>query len=102
MGRATVLKFTVQESPDKRAMNTLGAQAMMDEWGGSQSGLPFYVFVSPTGEKIADSKAMPGGGNVGYPATPKAVQSFLGLLEKTAPRMTPDDLAKIREYFSGR
>jgi len=97
-----VLKLTVQESPDKRTMNTLGAQAMMDEWDGGQSGLPFFVFVSAAGEKIADSNAMPGGGNIGYPTTPKEVQAFIRLLGKAAPRMTADDLATIGQYFSKR
>src|SRR5262245_35745108 len=40
-----LVKFVVQESPDKRALNTLGAQNFMDEWGGARAGLPFYAFL---------------------------------------------------------
>jgi thiol:disulfide interchange protein len=95
-----MVKLTVQESPDKRALNTLGAQALMDEWGGSDSGLPFYVFLDAKGGKIADSRAMPSGANIGYPATPFEIQSFARLLEKAAPRMTVAERARIARYFA--
>src|SRR5262249_35274404 len=54
-----VVKFNVQESPDNRALNTIGAEALMNEWGGAESGLPFYVALDPRGGKLADSKSMP-------------------------------------------
>jgi uncharacterized protein YyaL (SSP411 family) len=94
-----VVKFTVQESPDKRALNTPGAQTLMNEWGGAESGLPFYVFLDPKGGKLADSNAMPTGANVGYPATPLEIQSFSRLLEKAAPRMTADERERITQYL---
>jgi len=100
IGRHFVLvKLVVQEMPDKRALNTLGAQALMDEWGGARSGLPFYVFLNAQGEKIADSNAMPAGGNIGYPATSTEIDAFLKLFERTAPRMSSDDRMRIAEYF---
>jgi len=94
-----VLKFTVQERPEKRALNTLGAQSLMDEWGGGRSGLPFYVFLSARGEKIAGSNAMSSGANIGYPATPVEIQAFVRLLEQTAPRMSADERAQIAQYL---
>jgi uncharacterized protein YyaL (SSP411 family) len=103
IGRHFVLvKLIVQESPDKRALNTLGAQELMDEWGGARSGLPFYAFLNAQGEKIASSNAMPTGGNIGYPATSAEIEAFLKLLEQTAPRMSSDDRMRIAEYFKSK
>ena len=100
IGRHFVLvKLIVQERPDQRALNTLGAQELMDEWGGAKSGLPFYAFLNAQGEKIATSNAMPTGGNIGYPATSAEIDAFLKLLERTAPRMSADDRMRIAEYF---
>jgi len=97
-----VVKFTVQESPAKRAFNTIGAQTLMDEWGGAETGLPFYVFLDARGGKIADSNAMPSGANVGYPATTVEIQAFLGLLEEAAPRMTADERSRIAQFLGRR
>jgi uncharacterized protein YyaL (SSP411 family) len=97
-----VVRFTVQERPEKRALNTLGAQALMDEWGGRESALPFYVFLDAAGRKIADSNAMPTGANVGYPTTAVEIQSFTRLLERAAPRMTAQDRAHIAQFLTLR
>jgi uncharacterized protein YyaL (SSP411 family) len=101
-GHFVILKLIVQERPDKRHLNTLGAQTLMDDWGGSRSGLPFYVFLDANGEKIAGSNAMPNGSNVGYPSTPAEIEAFLRLLERSAPRMTADERARIAQYLKDR
>jgi hypothetical protein len=43
---------------------------------------------------------MPGGGNIGHPATPEEIQAFAGLLEKSAPRMTAGQRALIVSYLT--
>ncbi len=72
----------------------------MTQWGGEKSGLPFYAFLDKTGKKIADSNAMPGGGNIGYPATPEEIQAFSTLLEKTAKRMSRKHRDEITAYLA--
>jgi thiol:disulfide interchange protein len=95
-----VVNMTVQESLGKRGLETPGAQALMDEWGGARAGLPFYVFLSDQGAILASSNAMPTGANLGYPATPTEIQAFAGLLDRTAPRLTADVRARIVEYLT--
>src|SRR5262249_25473083 len=54
-----VVNLTVQErTPDKKSLENPGGAALLDEWDGTDAGLPFYVFVNASGEKIADSNVM--------------------------------------------
>lgn len=94
-----VVNLVVQERDDKKALENPGGQDVMDKWGGAKSGLPFYVFLDASGRKIADSNAMPDGGNLGFPGNAKEAGVFLGLLDKTAPRLSKSDHAKIASYL---
>lgn len=95
-----VVNLTVQERDDKKALENPGAQDAMNSWGGAKSGLPYYVFVDAAGKKIADSNAMPDGTNIGFPATPQELQAFVGLIDKTAPRLGKAERTKIVDYLN--
>jgi len=83
-----VTNLVVLEEDEKQALENPGAEQLMQDWaGGRKPGLPFYVFLDADGYKIADSMAMPDGGNIGFPYTPEEIGVFMGLLEKTAPRL---------------
>ncbi len=71
----------------------------MADWGGAKAGLPFIVILNARGEKIADSNRMPGGGNIGCPATEAEVAEFDKILQETAPRITADQRAGLSAYF---
>jgi thiol:disulfide interchange protein len=94
-----VVNLVVQERADKKALENAGGQDFMTKWGGASSGLPFYVFLDAAGKKLADSNAMPDGSNVGFPGNAKEAAIFLGLLDKTAPRLKPAERAKIASYL---
>jgi thiol:disulfide interchange protein len=94
-----VVNLVVQERDDKKPLENPGGQDLMDTWGGAKSGLPFYVFLDASGRQIANSNAMPDGGNIGFPGTAKEVGAFLGLIDKTAPRVSKGDRAKIASYL---
>ena len=94
-----VVNLVVQERDDKKALEHPGGQDVMDKWGGANAGLPFYVFLDAKGQKIADSKVMPDGSNLGFPGTRKEAELFLGLLDKTAPRLAAPDRATIVSYL---
>jgi hypothetical protein len=95
-----VVDLTVKESEQKKALENPGAEKLLDELGGAQAGLPFYAFLDQSGKKIADSLAMPGGGNIGHPATAEEIKAFEKLLERTAPRMTDAERARITDYLT--
>jgi thiol:disulfide interchange protein len=83
-----IVNLTVHERDDKKALEHPGGNALMDEWGGATSGLPFYVFVSDAGQKVADSNAMPDGTNIGFPAVPDEIRAFISLMERAAPALS--------------
>jgi hypothetical protein len=95
-----VVNLTVKESEPKKALENPGAEKLLGELGGEQSGLPFYAFLDQAGKKIADSLAMPRGGNIGHPATPEEIKAFDKLLERTAPRMTGAERTRIVDYLT--
>jgi len=95
-----ITHLTIQESPDKVALENPGAQDMVNEAGGKDSGVPVYIFFDSAGKRLATSMAMPDGGNIGHPATPEEIQAFDGLLAKTAPRMTESQRQQISDYLT--
>jgi len=94
--------LTIQESKDKLHLENPGAQAMVDSAGGKGSGVPVYLFFDSSGNPLATSMAMPGGKNIGHPATPEEIEAFDGLLEKTAPRMSVEQRRQVKTYLSSQ
>ena len=83
------VRLDVLESGDKvQKLENPGGKAIMNDFGGEQSGLPFYAFLDATGKKIADSNVMPKNQNIGYPGSAEEIAAFEKLLKATAPRMT--------------
>jgi thiol:disulfide interchange protein len=95
-----VVKLAVQEDDEKKYLENPGAEDMMNTWGGTDTGLPFYVFLNPEGGKIGNSKAMPNGRNIGFPGTSEEVEAFVGLLDQTAPRLSAAERATIFDYLA--
>lgn len=96
-----VVNLTVDERDDKKALENPGGVELLTEWDGFDAGLPFYVFLDAQGEKIADSNVMRDGDNVGFPATDEELRAFMGLIEATAPRLTPAGRATLLTYLTG-
>jgi hypothetical protein len=94
-----VVNLIVQERDEKRALEHPGGQARMNQWGGEKSGLPFYVFLDDAGGKLADSNAMPGGGNIGFPAVPAEISAFMGLIDRTARHLSPRQHQVLEAYL---
>lgn len=91
-----VTNLVVLEEGKKKALENAGAEELMTEWAdGRQPGLPFYVFLDAEGRKIADSMAMPGGKNIGFPYSQEEVGVFMGLIDRTAPRLDSTGRAVI-------
>jgi thiol-disulfide isomerase/thioredoxin len=58
-------------------------------------GIPWFAILDAEGTKLANSDDGPQG-NIGYPARQHEIDYFMTLLQKSARRMKPDDLAKIK------
>ncbi len=91
-----VLNVVVQESDGR---GTPGGEDALRALGGAEAGLPFYAFVDSSGRKVADSKAMPDGSNIGFPATAEEIEAFLRLIDRTAPRLDTAQRATIADQL---
>ena len=93
-----ITHLTIQESPDKIALENPGAQELATA-AGAKGGIPIYIFFDSAGNRLATSMAMPDGGNIGHPVTPEEIAAFDGLLKKTAPRMTEAQRKQVSDYL---
>ncbi len=94
-----IVRLDVLERGEKKALENPGGGEYLKELGGEKSGIPFYAFLNPNGEKLADSNVMPGNGNIGFPGAKEEAAAFAELLKSTAPRMTPEELNVVMKYF---
>jgi thiol-disulfide isomerase/thioredoxin len=101
-----VCHLTVAESPDKLDLENPGAEELYDKYADKNSGIPFFLILTPDGAVIADSRikpvgAKPGssGDNIGYPASKEEVTYFLRVLHETT-TLTGNQLKIIREKLS--
>jgi thiol:disulfide interchange protein len=95
-----VVNLTVHEDDGKKALEHPGGDTLMDEWGGATAGLPFYVFLGDTGQKVADSNAMPDGTNIGFPVAPEEIRAFLALIERARPTLSPAERGVFDRYLT--
>jgi hypothetical protein len=93
--------FTVQEHGDKKDLNTPGADEFLNQWGGNDSGLPFFAFLDSKGVMVVNSIEPPRDGrkaaNIGFPDADHEVDWFLTMLSKAAPAMTAGERATLEK-----
>lgn len=93
-----IVRVDVLESKDKKAsLENPGGDSLLAQYGGAKSGIPFYAVLDATGKKVADSNALPGGQNIGYPGSPEEIAAFMGILQRTAPHLTADQRDHLAE-----
>jgi len=76
-----------------------GGKEILANYGGTESGLPFMVFLNKKGKMIANSNVMPNKRNIGYPGSRKEITAFMKLLKKTSTHMTNKQQEVIQSYF---
>jgi thiol-disulfide isomerase/thioredoxin len=85
--------------------DTPGAEALIEKYGGIYSdgsaGLPFIAILDAKAKLIVNSNETgkthrAGGPGIGFPTEPDEVQWFLGMLAKSAPSLTQEEIAKIQ------
>jgi hypothetical protein len=92
-----IQRVAVQEHGDKQSLNNPGGDALLKQMGGDD-GLPYFAFIGPNGEVLANSTE-PGKGNIGHPFQPHEVDWFLVMLKKAAPAITAEEIAPIEKYL---
>jgi hypothetical protein len=94
-----MVTLVTREREEKKNLENAGADNFLESWNGAKSGLPFIVILDSMGTKIADSNRMPGGKNIGTPASGPEIEKFDKILKETAPRMTTEQRAAICARF---
>lgn len=87
----------VQERGEKKKLENPGGQELMNKYKGENAGLPFWLILNPKGEVLADSFDSKGD-NLGSPATPEEVSTFMAKLEKSS-KMNKEELLTIQKVF---
>jgi len=100
-----IAHLDVMEQPQKVNLENPGSMAVMTQYGGNKSGLPFWLILDAKGNMLANS-LMPKDGaatatpedNVGCPASEKEVSYFDGILKRTS-HLQDEDIAIIHKRF---
>jgi len=92
-----ITHLTIDESPEKKNLENLGAKALNEKWGGKEQGIPFWVVMNKDREILADSQREPGK-NVGCPATEEEVAHFINVLKKTS-SINDTEVAAVKKRF---
>lgn len=85
-----VTHFVVDETKDKKNLETPGAAELKVKYNGDGQGLPFWLVLDKDGKLLADSKMRKEGegpdkgSNSGCPASEEEVAFFLSVLQKTS------------------
>jgi thiol-disulfide isomerase/thioredoxin len=94
---------TGEMASDTKHANTPGGVKLQAALGGKDAGYPYIAMVDPSGTLLANSIA-PGthgaGGNIGYPFLPSEVDWFMQMLKKSAPSMSPEEAATVRNWLT--
>lgn len=72
----------VKETPANKSLENPGAAEFLNKFKGDEAGLPFFVILDNKGKLLGDSFVS--NENLGCPATPEEVASFVTLLKKTS------------------
>lgn len=88
--------LTVQETPNKKDLETPGGEEFLNRFGGEKQGLPYWLILSPNGKILSDSKVK--GQNLGCPADENEVTEMISKFKDFSPNR-PLNPNEIREVF---
>lgn len=94
---------TGERANDTRHANSPGGMKLQTELGGGEAGWPYLVMLDDHGNLLAGSirpRSLDHPGNIGYPSAPYEIDWFVEMLKKSAPQLTPQDLATIHTWLT--
>ncbi len=89
----------LERKEKKEELENPGGEKIMEDLGGKNAGLPFYVFLNSAGKEIVNSKSMPKEQNIGYPAAKEEITTFVNLLKKSSSSLTKHQLEEVKNYL---
>lgn len=95
-GNYVTTHLTVHETPARKALENPGALELLNNNGGKDQGLPYWVILDPNGKALADARR--NGENTGCPAAPAEVAHLVAVLQQTS-SLKPAQLQVIEKRF---
>jgi len=89
--------LTVNESKDKKHLETPGGGSFLKKYNGAKAGLPFWLIFDNKRNLLGNSFGS-NGKNMGSPSTKKEVEDFKETLKKSS-KLTDKELEIIGEIF---
>ncbi len=99
-----ITHLVVDESKDKKNLETPGGVELKTKYNGDQQGIPFWLVFDKNGNLLSDSKMRKEdegpekGDNTGCPASEKEVAFFVDVLKRTS-SLNKEQLEIIRKRF---
>ena len=97
-----IAHLTVDESKDKKNLETPGANEVRTKYHGDNQGIPYWFIIDKNGTLLADSRMIDENGkqgnSVGCPAKRDEVDYFIKVIKKTSP-LSAKELKLIQERF---
>jgi thiol:disulfide interchange protein len=84
------------ERAGKLQLENAGWEELMKDYNATKAGLPYFVFLDPKGAVLGDCRDPD---NMGYPAGKHDSAAFLAAIARSAPAITPAELAVIQGYL---
>jgi|GEM_PF-818252 len=84
------------ENAAQKNQENSGWETMLDFYKGKGSGIPYFVFLGPSGGVLADSRDP---ANMGYPAGAKDESAFLGDVIRATPAITSAEVKVLKDYL---
>ena len=84
------------------------AEALRKQFKEAESaGVPWYVILDASGKPLINSNAKEIGeesssSNIGFPSSKEGINHFLMMLKQTAPRLSEEAIATLRQQLSGK
>jgi thiol:disulfide interchange protein len=90
------VEIDAMERGDKVSLENAGWDAVMKDYGATNAGLPYFVFLDPKGAVLGDCRDPD---NMGYPGGKHDSAAFLAVVAKSAPSITRGELGVIQGYL---
>ncbi|QES87338.1 thioredoxin family protein [Rhizosphaericola mali] len=102
-----ITHITVLENGAKKKEENEGGMTFLEDHGGKDSGIPYWLILDASGKYIANSRlksasedlTSTSGDNTGCPGTPEEIAYFKLVLERTG-KFTPAQLDEIGKKFA--
>jgi thiol-disulfide isomerase/thioredoxin len=100
------VNLTVLESKNNKHLENPGAEDLLNQFGGENQGIPYYLIFSNQGQLLADSKMIKDkevligeGENIGCPEADFEIDAFIYKIQETS-NLNSNELMLIAKQFA--